>query len=670
MKKKLTSSLLALSLAFSSAPALVNNSMGVAQVQAWSLSELVVDIAGVLDGVTEEVTTDALTAATDAYESVVGALDEVDDTDVTNALAVAQAALVVANAGGDNMLTSIETALSSLETAIEAAGDEVDSDLIADAQSTITTAIEVTNAINGIDVESMLEGLEGLDSKDIADALTDALTDALGDILDEDTTVQDVVDNVDNVLDSVTDALEELLGVEDTTLSDLATDIYDEVKDLIDDIITEATDNGIDSVDDIVGVLTDLVETVLDEVLTEEVLEELGLSADDIEGIITEIETELKEVIEQILTEIETSEMTEDEIKEALTEALTEALGYILDNLESLEEVLDSLKESDEYEDILNSTLLDVLEPAISDIVSTLVDTVLDDLIEALKDAVDDDDDNENDDIFDDENDVDDDSTTSGTGTETETETATATATIGGTATFTVVDFEIPTVASGYSIIESLATFQVSETGSIIITLNNLNTSYKIALFRKPTDGDSWTEITSYTLTAGATATMSNKGMIAPAVTHTGSGTLDLTGTGGYTYMLAYVTGTSSVSAYNASNYYESGSIRVNGTYVDQLKNVLVGELKNLNTITSINGNEVLGWYKDEALTQTILDPSQYVVTSDAIANGIYAKVTSTVVETLVDGSYNAGAGTPSPEVSYTPTVVPSTIASILNKVF
>ncbi len=124
----------------------------------------------------------------------------------------------------------------------------------------------------------------------------------------------------------------------------------------------------------------------------------------------------------------------------------------------------------------------------------------------------------------------------------------------------------------------------------------------------------------------------------------------------------------------SGSFYTFSGSVAVNGTVITEFRNILSGEMVNLNRITTVNGEEVIGWYYDAAFTQPIENTSTFVFTESIINNGLYAKTTGTVNSTLSDGSYNAGAGGvisgSTTDTNYVPTAVPSTIAKLLGKLF
>lgn len=112
------------------------------------------------------------------------------------------------------------------------------------------------------------------------------------------------------------------------------------------------------------------------------------------------------------------------------------------------------------------------------------------------------------------------------------------------------------------------------------------------------------------------------------------------------------------------SQGYDKGSVRVNGEIIPELLNVIIDEMVNLDAIEVVGGHAVSGWFYDAELTQEITGSRYFVITTEAIENGIYAQLgvvvkdEATTPNITPDGSNNA------------PTVVPSTGVAVLGQLF
>lgn len=166
-----------------------------------------------------------------------------------------------------------------------------------------------------------------------------------------------------------------------------------------------------------------------------------------------------------------------------------------------------------------------------------------------------------------------------------------------------------------------------------------------------------------------------NGGIITPTLPNNSS-----SGSYGYgttTSTNSSVSGSYSSSGYNSTGagYSYSGNISVNGTYINELRGILSGEMVNLDKITDINGQTILGWYYDAEFTQPVISTSKFVFTSDIISNGLYAKVSD-----LYNESSNSNSNSNSNNFveniesnkteSYINTTVPSTSVKMLSKLF
>lgn len=126
-------------------------------------------------------------------------------------------------------------------------------------------------------------------------------------------------------------------------------------------------------------------------------------------------------------------------------------------------------------------------------------------------------------------------------------------------------------------------------------------------------------------------------------------------------------------STYSSANHYSTGSISSISSlaYIPEFRNVLLGELINLDRI-NVNDMEILGWYYDAEFTQPVTDTSMFIVSQAVLDNGLYPKFASTVSDTLIDGSTNAGFvdSSSNTNTNVLHTTVPSTIAKMLAKLF
>ncbi len=236
---------------------------------------------------------------------------------------------------------------------------------------------------------------------------------------------------------------------------------------------------------------------------------------------------------------------------------------------------------------------------------------------------------------------------------------------------------------SSFATVMELMTFEVTTTSGapkLTVELSGVltTTGYKLAVFEQENRSSPWVELTTdvtSTEISRAVNTSSDMSVTFPVqngakytlayvTPRSTGGSPGSAGTEGDTNNNSSSSGNVSSGSYYSGNNYSDVSVRVNGSYVSALQNVLLGELVNLNNITTINGNTVIGWYYDSALTQEITNTNAFVIDSNVVNNGIFAKFASVTPETNTDSNVNT------PTTPTTPSVVPSTIAKLLGKLF
>ncbi len=227
---------------------------------------------------------------------------------------------------------------------------------------------------------------------------------------------------------------------------------------------------------------------------------------------------------------------------------------------------------------------------------------------------------------------------------------------------------DIETVSnSSYATIVGLMTFDVQSIGDDVLTidLSNVltNNGYQLAVFEKTSSSD-WNRVTATSKNNSTTgATTYNDMSITFPVQN------------GAKYTLAYVsTNTGNTSTSTTFDKNSNVSVRVNGSYISELQNVIYNELVNLNNITTISGNPVVGWYYDSALTQEITNANAFLIDSNAVNNGVFVKFGSITPESNTDLNVNTQVQTPTQTPIPTPTIthsaVPATGVKLLGKLF